>query len=322
VPSSASQPGRSGHAAAGRRTRAPQRERRRRGRDHDRLQRNRSLEWAASRGGRPRGARARRSATRRAHAAPTCSGRPPRHISSRPHSATRASSTSSSVVARPCPRHGRPSASSNSGSASRMGATHPSVRPDPRRFVVVTTRRGQPGRPVPPVGDPLGPNHVPLAIKESGCSRQGAPLCPWCTARSASHPASGRRSGGRGSLPSRTDVSRRSSSRPRSHRGSRLRFSDHLRGLPSCAVGNAALGKIGGQPLLRQVWLSPAGRVATDVDQGHDAGRRQQRGELIGRARAVTDGSNDRPTLNRIGGGARQGDCSGRRRGPEPRRRA
>ncbi len=40
-------------------------------------------------------------------------------------------------------------------------------------------------------------------------------------------------------------------------------------------LGNAALGKIGGQPLPRQVWLSPAGRVATDVDQGHDAGRGQ-----------------------------------------------
>jgi len=106
--------------------------------------------------------------------------------------------------------------------------------PDPRRVVVVTTRRGQPGRPVPPVGDPLGPNHVPLAIKESGCSRQGAPSCPWCTARSASHPASGRGSGGRGSLPARTDASRRSPSRPRRHRGSRLWFSDHLRGLPSC----------------------------------------------------------------------------------------
>jgi hypothetical protein len=26
----------------------------------------------------------------------------------------------------------------------------------------------------------------------------------------------------------------------------------------------------------------------------------------------VADGSNDRPTLNRIGGGARQGHCSGR----------
>jgi hypothetical protein len=46
------------------------------------------------------------------------------------------------------------------------------------------------------------------------------------------------------------------------------------------------------------VRLSPAGRVAADVDQGGNAGRGQQRGELIGRARAVADGSNDRPTLS------------------------
>ena len=71
-------------------------------------------------------------------------------------------------------------------------------------------------------------------------------------------------------------------------------------------VGHAALGKIGGQPLPRQVRLSPADRVATDVDQGHDAGRGQQRGELIGRARAMTDGSNHRPALNRIEARARQ----------------
>ena len=65
-------------------------------------------------------------------------------------------------------------------------------------------------------------------------------------------------------------------------------------------VGEAALRKIDREPLPRQMRLSPAPRVATDVDHGRDAGRRQESGEFIGRARPVTDGSNHRPTAGEI----------------------